>query len=101
MTQIQRGDPVEETILVDLLQRAQDGCDPAAFDGLYLLFADRVFRELVLFTPPHRQSVAIEPYTCSADAQNLANRGIDSGWQVIPPGGAWDAVVEYRWALNR
>lgn len=47
MTQIQRGDPVEETVLVDLLQRAQEACDPAAFDGLYLLFADRVFRYLL------------------------------------------------------
>lgn len=47
MTQIQRGDPVEETVLVNLLQRAQDACDPAAFDGLYLLFADRVFRYLL------------------------------------------------------
>jgi len=47
MAQIQRGDPVEETILVNLLQEAQDTCDPAAFDGLYLLFADRVFRYLL------------------------------------------------------
>lgn len=47
MAEIQRGDPVEETILVDLLQRAQESCDPAAFDGLYLLFADRVFRYLL------------------------------------------------------
>jgi RNA polymerase sigma-70 factor (ECF subfamily) len=47
MAQIQRGDPVEESILVNLLQRAQDACDPAAFDGLYLLFADRVFRYLL------------------------------------------------------
>lgn len=47
MAQIQRGDPVEETTLVKLLQRAQDECDPAAFDGLYLLFADRVFRYLL------------------------------------------------------
>jgi RNA polymerase sigma-70 factor (ECF subfamily) len=47
MAQIQRGDPVEETILVSLLQQAQDACDPAAFDGLYLLFADRVFRYLL------------------------------------------------------
>ena len=47
MAQIQRGDPVEETILVNLLQVAQDTCDPAAFDGLYLLFADRVFRYLL------------------------------------------------------
>jgi RNA polymerase sigma-70 factor (ECF subfamily) len=47
MAQIQRGDPVEEAILVDLLQRAQTFCDPAAFDGLYLLFADRVYRYLL------------------------------------------------------
>jgi RNA polymerase sigma-70 factor (ECF subfamily) len=47
MAQIQRGDPVEETTLVKLLQQAQDACDPAAFDGLYLLFADRVFRYLL------------------------------------------------------
>jgi RNA polymerase sigma-70 factor (ECF subfamily) len=47
MAQIQRGDPVEEATLVKLLQQAQDSGDPAAFDGLYLLFADRVFRYLL------------------------------------------------------
>lgn len=47
MAEIQRGDPVEETVLVDLLRRAQESCDPAAFDGLYLLFADRVYRYLL------------------------------------------------------
>jgi RNA polymerase sigma-70 factor (ECF subfamily) len=47
MTEIRRGDPVEETRLVDLLQRAQRVCDPTAFDGLYLLFADRVYRYLL------------------------------------------------------
>jgi RNA polymerase sigma-70 factor (ECF subfamily) len=47
MVDIQRGDPVEETILIDLLQRAQQYAEPEAFDGLYLLFADRVFRYLL------------------------------------------------------
>lgn len=47
MAEIRRGDPVEETVLVDLLRRAQDTRDPAAFDGLYLLFADRVYRYLL------------------------------------------------------
>ena len=47
MAQIQRGDPVEEATLVKLLQEAQEGANPAAFDGLYLLFADRVFRYLL------------------------------------------------------
>ena len=47
MADVQRGGPVDESILVSLLQRAQDGSEPDAFDGLYLLFADRVFRYLL------------------------------------------------------
>jgi RNA polymerase sigma-70 factor (ECF subfamily) len=47
MAEIRRGDPVEETVLVDLLRRAQGASDPAAFDGVYLLFADRVYRYLL------------------------------------------------------
>ena len=54
------------------------------------------FRELVLFTPQHRRAVAIEPYTCSADAATLAARGIDSGWRTLPPGGTWTGAVSYR-----
>jgi len=65
--------------------------------GRVRLWADPDFRELVLFTPPHRQAVAIEPYTCSADAANLALHGIDSGWKILPVGGEWAAAVEYRW----
>lgn len=47
MVQIQRGDPLEEHILIDLIQRAQEGSDPDAFDGLYLLYADKIFRFLM------------------------------------------------------
>ena len=65
--------------------------------GRLRIFADAAFRELVLFTPAHRQAVAIEPYTCSADASNLAARGIDSGWRTLSPGQTWAARVEYRW----
>src|SRR5437899_250199 len=65
--------------------------------GRLRIFADAALRELVLFTPAHRQAIAIEPYTCSADAANLADQGIDSGWRVLPPGESWTASVEYRW----
>ncbi|MBN9118481.1 MAG: aldose 1-epimerase [Planctomycetes bacterium] len=65
--------------------------------GRLRVLADASFRELVLFTPAHRQAVAIEPYTCSADAGNFAARGIDSGWRVLEPGGEWEGAVEYRW----
>jgi aldose 1-epimerase len=65
--------------------------------GRVRFLADASFRELVLFTPVHRQSIAVEPYTCSADAANLAARGIDSGWKVIAAGSKWESAVEYRW----
>ena len=65
--------------------------------GRLQVCADASFRELVLFTPPHRHAIAIEPYTCSADAANLATRGINSGWGVIAPNDQWSASVEYHW----
>lgn len=46
---LQRNAPLLEETLVDHLQRAQQG-DPDAFDGLYLLYADRVFRYLMVRT---------------------------------------------------
>jgi aldose 1-epimerase len=54
------------------------------------------FRELVIFTPPHRKAVCLEPYTCPTDAVNLAARGLDVGWQTLAPGQTWTAVVEFR-----
>ena len=62
--------------------------------------ADESFRELVLFTPAHRQAVAIEPYTCSADASNLTARGRNSGWRNLEPGQEWNGRVEYVWDAN-
>jgi aldose 1-epimerase len=71
-----------------------------ASPGRLRVLADPAFRELVLFTPAHRQAVAIEPYTCSADASNLQARGIDAGWRALGPGAKWQAAVEYRWEVG-
>jgi RNA polymerase sigma-70 factor (ECF subfamily) len=46
MPGVQRDDRIDEATLVGLIQRAQQLTDPQAFDGLYLLYADRVFRFL-------------------------------------------------------
>jgi aldose 1-epimerase len=54
------------------------------------------FREMVVFTPPHRQAFSVEPYTCTTDAANLQARGVDAGWQELPPRGEWRGVVEFR-----
>lgn len=50
MTPVERGDPLQESQLVDLIRRAQTDANPAAFDGLYLLYADRIFRYLLVRT---------------------------------------------------
>jgi aldose 1-epimerase len=65
--------------------------------GVLELWAEPDFRDLVAFTPAHRRSVAIEPYTCATDAVNLQARGIDAGWRELRPGGAWTGRVELRW----
>jgi aldose 1-epimerase len=68
--------------------------------GQVVVAVSSTFRELLLFTPPHRKAVAIEPYTCASDGANLTARGIESGWAVLPPGMRWAASVEYRWDAN-
>jgi aldose 1-epimerase len=91
-----------DDILTDLPALTEDagGLRPRAMlsgDGfdLSILWSD-LFRDMVIFTPPHRRAVCVEPYTCPTDAVNLAARGMDVGWQVLPPGGRWSAVVECR-----
>ncbi len=60
------------------------------------LLAEAAFRELVLYTPPHRQAICLEPYTCTTDAVNLGNRGIDAGWRGLGPGETWSARVAFE-----
>jgi RNA polymerase sigma-70 factor (ECF subfamily) len=47
MDDFQRDARIDETMLVALIQRAQQTGDPQAFDGLYVLYADRVYRFLL------------------------------------------------------
>jgi aldose 1-epimerase len=65
--------------------------------GVLRVLASPTFRELVLFTPPHRQAVCLEPYTCPTDAIHLQAKE-DVGWRVLAPGEKWEGAVEYRWS---
>ncbi|MCS6850286.1 MAG: hypothetical protein NZ700_03835, partial [Gemmataceae bacterium] len=81
-----------------LLRLGQIGQAP---DNLVVsLWASPAFRELVVFTPPHRQAICLEPYTCTTDAINLQARGIDAGLQRLEPGQRWSAVVELQVTSN-
>ncbi len=46
---------------------------------------DEGFRELVAFTPPHREAICIEPYTCCPGAVVMDPQGIDAGLKVLQP----------------
>ncbi len=46
MRRFQSSSSVDEQTLVDLIERAQHDSEPSAFEGLYLLFANRIFQFL-------------------------------------------------------
>ena len=55
--------------------------------------SDAQFRELVVYTPPGRDAICFEPYTCPTDAINLEARGISAGVIVLAPGETFSATV--------
>lgn len=44
------------------------------------------FSECVVYNPPHREAVCIEPYTCVPNAAELQSKGIASHLRVLEPG---------------
>jgi aldose 1-epimerase len=87
----------------DVLSGLPDGPEPIRCSildeaaGLQLnQISPAVFRELVVYIPPGRAAVCLEPYTCVTDAINLEAQGIDTGWQVLPPGETWTSWIEIR-----
>ncbi len=55
---------------------------------------DRGFRECVVYTPPHRQAICIEPYTCVPNAAELGRNGVDAGWRLLAPGQQWQGRID-------
>lgn len=63
--------------------------------GLQLVqTCDDSFREIVAFTPPWTTAVCLEPYTCTTDAINLQQKGVDAGLRVLGPGESWQGWIE-------
>ena len=56
------------------------------------------FRECVVFTPPHREAICLEPYSCVANAYELRDRGIDTGLQELLPGNQAELWMEVEGA---
>jgi len=98
---LQAGQPYGELKFDDAftgLQFASGECaasihDPASGRTVTQRF-DTAFRECVVYTPPHREAICIEPLTCVPNCFELNSRGIDVGLRIVPPGGSFTAQVE-------
>ena len=66
--------------------------NPTGRNRLELSFDD-AFRECVIYNPPHRQAVCLEPYTCVPDCFRLRTQGVDAGLRILEPGDALTAKV--------
>ncbi|HEY1068184.1 MAG TPA: aldose 1-epimerase [Pirellulales bacterium] len=67
--------------------------DPAAKRRVEIRF-DEAFSTCVVFNPPHREAVCIEPYTAVPDPFSLAEHDIESHLTVLAPGQSWRAKIE-------
>lgn len=67
--------------------------DPDSQRVMKLLFDDP-FRECVIYNPPHREAVCLEPYTCVPDAYRLHQQGVDSGHRELAAGMTFAAKME-------
>jgi aldose 1-epimerase len=52
------------------------------------------FQELVAFTPPWTSAVCLEPYTCTTDAINLQQQGIEAGLRILEPNETWTGIID-------
>ncbi len=90
-----------DDVMTDLYTFAYDSQDQLGLVGILqhpsgqrmlTLWLGADYRDLVMFTPPHREALCLEPYTCTTDAINLTPKGIDAGLRVLQPGEHWRGV---------
>jgi len=55
---------------------------------------DPAFRACVVYNPPHRQAICIEPYSCVPDPFTLLRRRVDPGLRMLAPGASFRAWTE-------
>lgn len=101
--QLASGMPFAETKLDDVLSGVEfkNGWATARIEevqsGLRLSIGfDEPFRECVVYNPPHREAICIEPYTCVPDTYWLTDQGIDAGLRELKPGEEFACQMEIR-----
>jgi aldose 1-epimerase len=66
--------------------------DPATERALTQTF-DTSFTQCVVYTPPHREAICLEPYTCVPDAIRLKAEGHETGLQILKPGDSRQTTI--------
>lgn len=59
--------------------------DPGSGRRLQVTFSNN-FRAVVVYNPPHREAICIEPYSCIPDFFRLNSAGVDTGMGLLQPG---------------
>ena len=54
------------------------------------------FREYVVYAPLDADIICLEPYSCTTDAPNLQNSGIDAGLVVLAPQKQWQCKIALK-----
>jgi aldose 1-epimerase len=90
-------------VLDDLYTGVASGADglarcviqgPATERRIQIEFDPRSLSEVVVYTPPARRAICVEPQSCPTDAFNLDARGIDAHVVRVDPGG------QVRWSVT-
>lgn len=61
--------------------------------SLMATHSEGAFSTAVVYTPPHREAICIEPYTCLPNPFELEAAGTASGLKSLAPGAAFRAVL--------
>lgn len=69
--------------------------DPNSATTLVMNWSEK-FPHCVVYNPPHREAMCIEPYTSAPDAYWLEEQNIPSGRQILAPGESFSAGIEIR-----
>ena len=97
------GEMTYDTVFSDLVPsdgRCEATIDDPESSRRVLLTFDSAFRECVVYTPPHREAICIEPYTCVPDPFRLERLGIPAGLRVLAEGESFQTHMEIEVATS-
>lgn len=66
--------------------------EPTSGRTLTQLF-DTSFTQCIVYTPPHREAICLEPYTCLPDSFRLTVQGHLTGLRVLAPGESYQTKI--------